>query len=226
VLIDEGNRDPLTVPRPAAARHQRVHVRVPVAQVARSLDDGDHPRPHPLVAGAAHISSSTVSQAARASPPSSSRWCRKYGRSIFGMTKTHWACPTSSKHLLGQQRRRRRRPLRRARRAQLPGLARESEQVLLSAVGAPIRAKPFSKEPAVEVPQHLLVDEAAPKPVPPLEALLPLPPHLVEVGLEEPVEGRRAGIPGPVAGRAGLCHGGVSGLPQRGRAVPACLRQS
>ena len=50
----------------------------------------------PSSPAAAHISSSTVSQAARANPPSSSRWCRKYGRSIFGMTKTHCACPTSS----------------------------------------------------------------------------------------------------------------------------------
>ena len=45
---------------------------------------------------AAHINSSTVSHAARARPPSSSRWCRKYGRSIFGMTKTHCAWATSS----------------------------------------------------------------------------------------------------------------------------------
>ncbi len=40
-------------------------------------------------------------------------------------------------HVLGQQRRRRRRPLRRTRRAQLPRLARESEQVLFRAVRAP-----------------------------------------------------------------------------------------
>ena len=32
------------------------------------------------------ISSRTTSQPARQSPPSSSRWCRKYGRSIFGST--------------------------------------------------------------------------------------------------------------------------------------------
>jgi hypothetical protein len=37
--------------------------------------------------------------------------------------------------------------------------------------------------------------------VPPLEALLPLPLDLVEVGLENAIEGRGAGIPGPVTGR-------------------------
>jgi len=39
---------------------------------------------------AAAINSRTVSQAARASPPSRFRWCRKYGRSIFGITNTHY----------------------------------------------------------------------------------------------------------------------------------------
>jgi AraC-like DNA-binding protein len=64
------------------------------------------------------------------------------------------------------------------------------------------------------------VDETAPEPTAAFEALLPLPPHLVEVGLEEPVEGRRTGISGPVAGRAALsltlgvsCS--VDGPPQR-----------
>ena len=68
---------------------------------------------------------------------------------------------------------------------------------------------------------HLLVDEAAPEPTAALEALLPLPPHLVEVGLEEPVEGRRTGIPGPVAGRAALSHSDARRLLQRGRAASA-----
>ena len=44
---------------------------------------------------AATSSSRTVSQAAWASLPSSSRWCRKYGLSILGMVNTHCACPTS-----------------------------------------------------------------------------------------------------------------------------------
>ena len=124
-------------------------------------------------------------------------------------------------YILGQQRRRRRRTLRRTRRAQIPRLAREREQLLLGAVGTPDTRKPVLKQPAVEVPQHLLVDEAAPETAPSLEALLPLPPYLVEVGLEEAIEGRRAGIPGPVTRRAGLSHSDARRLLQRGRAASA-----
>jgi hypothetical protein len=49
------------------------------------------------------------------------------------------------------------------------------------------------------------------------------------VRLEEPVEGRRAGIPGPVAGRAGFRHSDARRLLQRGRiasAWPGQARQS
>ena len=42
---------------------------------------------------------------------------------------------------------------------------------------------------AVLVLPHLLVDQAAPVAVPPLEALLPLPLDLVEVGLDKSVQG-------------------------------------
>jgi len=93
-------------------------------------------------------------------------------------------------HVLGQQRRRRRRPLGRARRAQLPRLAREREQVLLSAVRAADPGESVLEQAAVQVPQNLLVDEAAPEPEPPLEALLPLAPDLVEVRFEQTVIGR------------------------------------
>jgi len=125
-------------------------------------------------------------------------------------------------YVLGQQRRRRRRTLRRTRRAQLPRLAREREQVLLGAVGTPDTRKPVLKQPAVEVAQHLLVDEAAPEAVSALETLLPLPLHLVEVRLEEAIERRGAGIPGPVTGRTGLSHSDARRLLQRGRISPAC----
>jgi hypothetical protein len=41
------------------------------------------------------------------------------------------------------------------------------------------------------------------------------------VGLEEPVEGRRTGISGPVAGRAALSHSDARRLLQRGWASSA-----
>jgi hypothetical protein len=88
------------------------------------------------------------------------------------------------KYVLGEQRRSRRRALRRTRRARLPHLAWECEQVLLGAVGAPDASEAVLEESAVEVAQVLLVDEAAPVTVPPLEALLPLPTHLAEVRIE------------------------------------------
>ena len=50
------------------------------------------------------------------------------------------------------------------RRAQLPRLAREREQVLLRALGTPDPGEAVLKEAAVEIPPHLLVDEAAPAP--------------------------------------------------------------
>jgi hypothetical protein len=53
-------------------------------------------------------------------------------------------------YVLGQQRRRRRRTLRRARRAQIQRLARERERVLLGAVRTPDTRKPILKQPAVE----------------------------------------------------------------------------
>ena len=107
------------------------------------------------------------------------------------------------------------------RRAQLPRLARKGEQVLLSAIRTPDPGEAVLKETAVEIPPHLLLDEAAPEPAAALEALLPLPPHLFEVRLEEPVKGRRAGISGPVAGRAALSHSDARRLLQRGRAASA-----
>jgi len=87
-------------------------------------------------------------------------------------------------YILRQEPRHRRRPLRRARRTQLPGLAREGEQVLLSAFGTPDPGDAILVETAVEVAHHLLVDDAPPESKAPLETLLPLPLHLVEVRVE------------------------------------------
>jgi len=111
--------------------------------------------------------------------------------------------------------------LRAAGRAQLPRLARKGEQILLRALGTPNPREAVLEEAAVEVPLHLLVDEASPEPAPALEALLPLPPHLVEVRLKEPVEGRRRGIRDPLADRAALSHGDARRLLQRGRIASA-----
>ncbi len=127
-------------------------------------------------------------------------------------------------HVLRQQRRRRRRPLRRARRAQLPRLAREREQVLLSAFGTPDPGEAVLEQTAVEVAQNLLVDEAPPEPVPALEALLPLPPDLLEVRFEEAIQGCRAGIPRAVDGRTACCHSDSWGLLQRGGIVSSWLK--
>jgi predicted nucleic acid-binding protein len=59
-------------------------------------------------------------------------------------------------------------------RAQLTRLARKGKQLLRVAVRAPHAGEAILEKPAVQVPPHLLVDEAPPEPVPPLEALLPL----------------------------------------------------
>ena len=60
----------------------------------RRLSTATIPGRRPSSPVAATISSRTVPQPARASPPSNSRWCRKYGRSIIGITNTH--CPITS----------------------------------------------------------------------------------------------------------------------------------
>ena len=77
-------------------------------------------------------------------------------------------------HILRQQSRRRRRPLRRARRAQLPRLAREGEQVLLSAFGTPDPGEAVLEQATVEIAPYLLDDKPPLEPAPALEALLPL----------------------------------------------------
>ena len=125
-------------------------------------------------------------------------------------------------HILRQQRRRRRRPLRRARRAQLPRLAREGEQELLSAIRAADPHEAVLIETAVEVPSDLLVDEAPPEPVPPLEALLPLALHLVVQRIEEAVQGCRARVPRPVQATRLCGQDDAPCLPQRGGTSPAC----
>ena len=62
-----------------------------------------------------------------------------------------------------------------------------------------------------------LVDEAAREPVPALEALLPLPPHLVVTGLDKTVQGCRAWVPRPVQATRLCGQDDAPCLPQRGR---------
>ena len=65
--------------------------------------------------------------------------------------------------------------------------------VLLVTVGILDPGEAVLEQAAIQVPSHLLVDEAPPETVPALEALLPLPPHLVVQRLEkaEGVRGSR-----------------------------------
>jgi len=221
VLIDEAHRDPLTAPVPTAARHQCVNVRVPIGQVARGLDHGNHPRPYVFVADRrAHQLEDGLPgrpcELAEELPVVQEVRTQHLRDDEDPLRVGHLL-----EHVLHQQRRRRHRTLGRARRTQLAGLARERQQVLLSAVGAPDAGEAVLEEVAVELAQHLLVDEAAPETVPPLIPLLPLAPDLVELSVEEAVEGSGTGISGPVPGRAGGCHGDASGLPQRGRLLLA-----
>ena len=74
------------------------------------------------------------------------------------------------------------------------------------------------------MPPHLLVDQAGPETVPSLEALLPLPLDLVEVGLDKPIQGCRSRIPDPIPGRTGFVHSDARRLLQRKRVSPACSR--
>ena len=90
------------------------------------------------------------------------------------------------------------RPPGRTRRAQLPRLTRKCEQVLLVTVGTLHPGEAVLEKPAVHVPPHLFVDKAPPETVPALEALLPLPLDLVEVGFDETIQRCRARIPRPV----------------------------
>jgi hypothetical protein len=97
--------------------------------------------------------------------------------------------PYLLQHILRQQRRCRRPALGGARRAQVTGLARKGEQVLGVTLRALDAGETVLEKAAVLVPPHLLVDQAAPVAVPPLEALLPLRLDLVEVGLDKSVQG-------------------------------------
>jgi len=65
---------------------------------------------------------------------------------------------------------------------------------------------PVLEEAAIQVPPDLFVDKAPPESEPPFEALLPLPLDLVEVCVEQAIQGCGAGIPRSISGRAGFCH--------------------
>lgn len=118
--------------------------------------------------------------------------------------------PDGLEDLVGQQRGRRSRALRSARRAQITGLAREGQQILLGTVGAAHPGEPVLEQAAVQVAPNLLVDEPTPVPILPLESLLPLRLNLVEMGLEEAVQGcgPRRSRPVQAPGRATLCRQG------------------
>jgi len=117
--------------------------------------------------------------------------------------------PDGLEDLVGEQRGRRSRALRSARRAQITGLAREGQQILLGTVGAAHPGEPVLEQAAVQVAPNLLVDEPTPVPILPLESLLPLRLNLVEMGLEEAVQGCGPRRPRPVqTGRGTLCRQG------------------
>ena len=107
------------------------------------------------------------------------------------------------------------------RRAQLPRLTREGEQVLLSAVRAPDPGESVLEKATVEIAPNLLVDEASPESTPALEAVLQLPLDLLEVSFEETIQRRRARIPRAVLGGAGRCHSDARRLLQRGGTISA-----
>ena len=99
----------------------------------------------------------------------------------------------------------------------LPRLAGVIQQVLRVAVRTPHAGETILEKPAVQVPPHLPVDEAAPEAKPPLEALLPLPPHLLEQRIEKAVQGCRARVPRPVKASRLCGQDDAPCLPQRGR---------
>jgi len=115
-------------------------------------------------------------------------------------------------------------PLRRARRTQLASLAREREQVLLGAVGAPDPGEAVLIETAVKVSANLLVNEGPPESEAALEALLPLPLHLVKVRIEQAVQRGRAGTPRTIGGGTACCHSDSWGLLQHGGIVSSWLK--
>ena len=73
--------------------------------------------------------------------------------------------PDGLEGLVGEQRGRRSRALRSARRAQITGLAREGQQILLGTVGAAHPGEPVLEQAAVQVAPNLLVDEPTPVPI-------------------------------------------------------------
>ena len=102
-------------------------VRVPVTQVARGLDDGNHPGPYVLVAGgnAHQLEHGLPGRAGKTAEQLSV--VEKIRPQHLRDDKDPLGMPDLLEDLVGEQRRCRRRPLRRARRAQLTGLARERQ---------------------------------------------------------------------------------------------------
>ncbi len=59
------------------------------------------------------------------------------------------------------------------------------------ALWAPHPGEAVFEQAAIQVPPNLLVDKAAPEPVPALESLFPQPLHLLEQRIEEAVQAMR-----------------------------------
>jgi hypothetical protein len=113
-----------------------VHVRVPVAQVAGGLDDGDHPGPHPLVAGRRAHQLEHGFPGRQRQPAEELPVVQKVRPQHLRNDEDPLRVTDPFEYVLGQQHRRRRRTLRRTRRAQIPRLARKREQVLFGAIAA------------------------------------------------------------------------------------------
>jgi len=164
-----------------------MHVRVPVRQIARGLHHGHHPGPQTLLSRGSHHQLANRLPGRARQPAEQLPVVQEVRPQHLRHHEDPLRVADLLQHLLAEQDRRGRRPPGRTRRAQLASLARKGEQVLLSAVRAPHPREAVLEKPAVQVPPNLLVDEAAPEAVPPLEALLPLPLHLVVQRIEQAV---------------------------------------
>ena len=222
MLVGVREADSLPVTDPSAPGHQGVHMRMPVAEISRGLHHGYHPWPQvTLPRGSHHQFANRLPGRAR-EPAEQLPVVQEVRPQHLRHHEHPLRVPDLLQHLFAEQGRGGRRAPGRTRRAQLTHLARKGEQVLRMAVGTPHAGEAVLKQPAVQIPLHLLVDEAPPEPVPALEALLPLPPHLVVQRLEKAVQGCRARVPRPVQATRLCGQDDAPCLPQRGGTSTAC----
>ena len=144
---------------------------------------------------ASAINARTVSHAARDRSPDSSRFRRKYARRIFGMVKTHCACPTGSIT---------------SSRKNIPKITPRFAphdghrcRVRHEKVSSRSRRHESQRRPAVEVARDGFVGEPSPEPEPRLEAILPLAAEPLVESLREFPQRRGPRIPRTVE-RGGL----------------------